>query len=349
MPCQWASFNPITDTTIPATNTIRSHDTGSAPLNIAYATVSAPPMPTHTAYDVPTGIVRIANARPIMLAIIATRNTTDGTSRLKLFERPRAVAHTASNTPDTTSTSHDTIASVGRLVALRVRHPLVRDPVIRVCVQAIPAVPGPGHVDGAWAVSMGPWPAQGIGPYDDDIDTDLMTLDVAGWVNSAPVDLADLRGRVVLIEAFQMLCPGCVSHGLPQAQRVRRAFDKNDVMVLGLHTVFEHHDVMGPDALTAFVSEYKITFPVAIDRPVPGRSMPATMTAYQLQGTPTTMLVDRAGRLRHSYLGAIDDLSLGVRIGQLLSEPVPEPVSAPESDPAAQPAAGVCRPGEPCT
>lgn len=50
-------------------------------------------------------------------------------------------------------------------------------------------------------------------------------LHVSRWFNtSSPISLDDLRGRVVVIEAFQMLCPGCVSHGLPQAQRIIGAF-----------------------------------------------------------------------------------------------------------------------------
>ena len=69
-------------------------------------------------------------------------------------------------------------------------------------------------------------------------------LDVTEWVGEPPGSLADLRGRVVAIEAFQMLCPGCVQHGLPQAQRLHRLFRREDVVVIGLHTVFEHHDVM---------------------------------------------------------------------------------------------------------
>jgi hypothetical protein len=44
-------------------------------------------------------------------------------------------------------------------------------------------------------------------------------------------------------------------------------------VVLGLHTVFEHRDVMGRDALAVFLSEYRIDLPVGIDRhdrdPVP--------------------------------------------------------------------------------
>lgn len=145
-------------------------------------------------------------------------------------------------------------------------------------------------------------------------------LDVECWVNSEPVDLTDVRGRVVVIEAFQMLCPGCVSHGIPQAKRIRQSFSEDDVTVLGLHTVFEHHDVMGAEALAAFLSEYRVTFPIAIDRPVEGRSIPSTMGRYQLQGTPSLLIIDRAGRLRHNFFGAVDDLPLGARLGLLLAE-----------------------------
>lgn len=152
------------------------------------------------------------------------------------------------------------------------------------------------------------------------MDQEPFELDVERWINSEPVDLGTLRGKIVVIEAFQMLCPGCVSHGIPQAKRIRQSFSDEEVAVLGLHTVFEHHDVMGADALAAFVSEYRITFPVAIDRPVQGRSIPSTMGRYQLQGTPTMLVLDRAGRLRHSFFGAVDDLPLGARLGMLLAE-----------------------------
>ena len=95
-------------------------------------------------------------------------------------------------------------------------------------------------------------------------------LQVAEWLNvTAPVTLASSRGRVVVIEAFQMLCPGCVLHGLPQAQTIRRAFGPSDVAVLGLHTVFEHHEAMAPVSLRAFLHEYRIDFPVGIDAPGP--------------------------------------------------------------------------------
>ena len=122
---------------------------------------------------------------------------------------------------------------------------------------------------------------------------------IAHWLNTpAPLTLASLRGRAVLAMAFQMLCPGCVSQGLPQAQRARTLFAESDLAVVGLHTVFEHHDAMTPASLKAFLHEYRIGIPVGVDEPNPSGSIPATMGTYQMRGTPTLLLYNRAGRLR---------------------------------------------------
>jgi peroxiredoxin len=145
-------------------------------------------------------------------------------------------------------------------------------------------------------------------------------IEAAAWLNTeAPITLDALRGRVVLLHAFQMLCPGCVLHGLPQAQRVAR-LARDDLVVLGLHSVFEHHDAMTPAALAAFAHEFGLRFPIAIDAHRGGDPLPATMRAYALQGTPTTLLVDRAGRLRLHRFGVLDDLELGQALGALLAE-----------------------------
>jgi peroxiredoxin len=165
-----------------------------------------------------------------------------------------------------------------------------------------------------------------------DVPAAAPDLDVAIWLNSDGVALADLRGRVVVLEAFQMLCPACVNHSLPQAARVQRVYPSEDLAVVGLHTVFEHHDVMGPDALATFVAEFRYTFPIGVDRhDDPADRIPATMRAYALQGTPSTVLIDRDGRIRSSSLGAIDDLTLGTGIGRLLAEPRCDEVVAPST------------------
>ena len=148
-------------------------------------------------------------------------------------------------------------------------------------------------------------------------------LQVSQWLNtnSAPT-LATLRGKVIVIEAFQMLCPGCVHHGIPQAQRLAEHFSGNDVTVLGLHTVFEHHDVMTPAALQVFIDENRLTFPVAVDAPDGRRGMPLTMRAYAMKGTPTLILIDRSGVLREQIFGAGSDMAVAAAIAGLAAERV---------------------------
>lgn len=141
------------------------------------------------------------------------------------------------------------------------------------------------------------------------------------WFNSsAPLSLAALRGKVVFVTAFQMLCPGCVSQGLPQAQRLREAFGPDDLAVIGLHTVFEHHEAMTPTSLEAFLYEYRIGFPVGVDEPDGLGPIPRTMRVYEMRGTPTTLLIDRKGHLRVHAFGHLPDLRLGAEIAALIAE-----------------------------
>ena len=152
--------------------------------------------------------------------------------------------------------------------------------------------------------------------------TEPPELKTTHWFNTnEALTLNSLRGRVVMIEAFQMLCPGCVSRGLPQAQRVAAAFKPEDIAVIGLHTVFEHHQAQGTkEVLAAFLHEYRITFPVAIDAPSESGGLPQTMAAYGMQGTPTLLLFDREGALRVHKFGVEEDLQLGAQIMSLIQE-----------------------------
>ena len=146
-------------------------------------------------------------------------------------------------------------------------------------------------------------------------------LEIAQWLNTDGESLDDLRGRVVVLHAFQMLCPGCVLHGTPLAQRIHERLQAAGVTVIGLHTVFEHHDAMGPTSLAAYLHEFRITMPVGVDRHDDNDPTPATMKAYSMRGTPTLVLIGRDGTVRDHQFGQVDELLIGARIGQLLGEP----------------------------
>ncbi len=154
-------------------------------------------------------------------------------------------------------------------------------------------------------------------------------LEVSTWLNAhGPLSFAALRGKVVVVIAFQMLCPGCVAHSIPQAKKIGKLFAAQDVVVIGLHTVFEHHEAMGPAALRAFIHEYRIDFPVGIDQPSATGAVPATMARYQMRGTPTLLLIDRHGALREQIFGAPDDMQVGALIAALVHERAPASADA---------------------
>jgi peroxiredoxin len=146
-------------------------------------------------------------------------------------------------------------------------------------------------------------------------------LAVAQWFNTRePLSLAGLRGRVVLLHAFQMLCPGCTAHGTPQAEKAHRLFKGRELTVIGLHTVFEHHDAMTPVALKAYIHEYRLTMPIAVDMPGARGSIPQTMERYALRGTPSAVLIGRDGRIVHHGFGQEEDMAMGARIASALAE-----------------------------
>ncbi|WP_324828790.1 peroxiredoxin family protein [Qipengyuania zhejiangensis] len=162
------------------------------------------------------------------------------------------------------------------------------------------------------------------------------------WFNSEPLTLEDLRGRVIVLGTFQMLCPGCVANGLPQLQRIVQTFNRRDVAVIGLHTVFEHHAAMTPTSLEAFLLEYRIGFPVGVDSHEDSSGTPITMTRYGLRGTPSLVLIDRAGLIRFRGFGHEPDLAVGARIAQLIAQQDVGMATAGESG------AAVCVPGGEC-
>lgn len=142
------------------------------------------------------------------------------------------------------------------------------------------------------------------------------------WLNTpAPIDLEAQRGHVVLACAFQMLCPGCVAYAIPQMKAVPDLFSPQGVILVYLHTAFEHQEGMTVTALRVLVHEYGIRFPVGVDTPADdGEPIPQTMAPYRMQSTPTVLLIDRSGQLRRQVFGHVPDLRLEAEIMRLFAE-----------------------------
>src|SRR3546814_5473269 len=96
--------------------------------------------------------------------------------------------------------------------------------------------------------------------------------------------------------------------------------DLDAVTAIALHSVFEHHAAMTPVSLEAFLHEYRIACPVAVDRHDDPAVFPVTMARYGLRGTPSLLLIERRGCLRLHRFGHVPDLAVGAAIQQLLDE-----------------------------
>jgi len=144
---------------------------------------------------------------------------------------------------------------------------------------------------------------------------------VQSWFNTdRPLLVSGLRGKVVVLAAFQVLCPQSIAAAVPQAQRIYEIFEPKDVVVIGLHATFEHHDAFNAAVLKAFIQEYRLKFPIALDQPNPASPIPHTMDRYKMRGTPSLVLIDRHGYVRKHAFGAVDDLRIGAEIGALTQE-----------------------------
>jgi len=146
---------------------------------------------------------------------------------------------------------------------------------------------------------------------------------VSHWLNaSGGQSIAAMRGRPICAVVFQILCPICVSQALPQALRAQEAFSDASLAVIGLHAPLDHGEAQSsPLLLKAFLQQYRIGFPVAVDAIGPDGA-PSTAREYNIQGAPTTLLIDRTGRLRLQRFGVLDDIRLGAYLNALMMEPI---------------------------
>ena len=146
-------------------------------------------------------------------------------------------------------------------------------------------------------------------------------LYVSEWINKDPGMLRDMTGKVVIIEFFQMWCPGCNNFSIPLIAQLEAKYGKhNEIRVLSVHTVFEGHNYQTPDALKDFVKEKGIRHPVGIDAYEAGSPVPITMRKYGTGGTPCITIIDKKGIIRFQRLGGFDPGPVEKLIDQLLRE-----------------------------
>ena len=214
------------------------------------------------------------------------------------------------------------------------------------------------------------------------VNSKAIDLEIQEWLGGPSTNISNELGRPILIKVFQVNCPGCFTHGIPEVLEVRQKFIDTPLLVWGLATAFEDFhlntfenlqrlvdagEVVGKTLEVLIASgllnnnclDYSIPFPVAWDKVIPHHSddylldaqnfikkdfpqfdnFPTknkklitkqvvsylknkkfeakTFDAYQLQGTPSTLLIDKDGILRGKWFGS--GYSLAQEVDKLLS------------------------------
>lgn len=83
-------------------------------------------------------------------------------------------------------------------------------------------------------------------------------LQVNEWVQGGPINLKDYQGKVVVVEVFQVNCPGCFIYGIPEAIDNYNKYKNDGVIILGLATAFEDFDKNTVENLRLLLNEKKV-------------------------------------------------------------------------------------------
>ncbi len=139
------------------------------------------------------------------------------------------------------------------------------------------------------------------------LDKPAPALNAVAWVNSKPLTMQALRGKIVLIDFWGIGCGPCVA-ALPEVQRVSEQFADKGVVVIGLHD-----SGTTQRQLAQFAAARELSYPLAIDAEDKQRlSFGQTFSQYTVRGIPTYAVIARDGSvafLDHSLAGAIAALS----------------------------------------
>ncbi|HEX2045821.1 MAG TPA: cytochrome c biogenesis protein DipZ [Gaiellaceae bacterium] len=143
---------------------------------------------------------------------------------------------------------------------------------------------------------------------------------VAEWINSRPLTLAGLRGKVVVVDFWTYSCINCL-RTLPHVKRWYETYRDAGLVVVGVHSPEFAFERVAENVRRA-VNDLGIEYPVALDNEF------ETWSAWGNRYWPAKYFVDRDGRLRYAHFGEGDYEASEEVIRTLLAEErLPEPVA----------------------
>jgi cytochrome c biogenesis protein CcdA/thiol-disulfide isomerase/thioredoxin len=121
---------------------------------------------------------------------------------------------------------------------------------------------------------------------------------LTNWINSPPLTMSGLRGKVVLVDFWTYSCVNCL-RTLPFVEKLYQTYEPDGLVVVGVSTpefAFEHI----PANVEAAVQAHGLTYPIALDNNYD------TWDAFDNDSWPAEYLIDKSGNLRNINLGEGD-------------------------------------------
>ena len=154
------------------------------------------------------------------------------------------------------------------------------------------------------------------------VDRRAPAWDISEWINADPGNVDSLSGKVIVIDFFQLWCPGCNKFSGPLLTHWQQKFADSiadgQLILMKIHTVFEGHSYQTVRRLKSYIREKKIDLPVGVDRHADGERLPETMRRYRTRGTPEIAIIDRDGIIQFQEFGYFEPEPVEAMIQSML-------------------------------
>ncbi|MGA7368838.1 MAG: TlpA family protein disulfide reductase [Nitrososphaeraceae archaeon] len=128
-------------------------------------------------------------------------------------------------------------------------------------------------------------------------------LKIGEWVQGVPTNIDKELGKVIIVEVFQVNCPGCFLYGLPETIAVYDSTDKSEVKVLGIATAFEDYDKNTLDNLKLLLTKGEVIGETLLALRMYGKLENGNKLSYAIPH-PVAMdaLIRRSGDVQESQI-----------------------------------------------
>lgn len=133
------------------------------------------------------------------------------------------------------------------------------------------------------------------------------------WLNSEPLTMQSLRGKVVLVDFWTYTCINCINT-LPYVKSWYQTYKDKGLVVVGVHTPEYPFERLTANVSTA-IKRFDIQYPVAQDNGY------ATWEAYKNNYWPAVYLIDKQGNIVYTHFGEGRYKETEAEIQKLLAQP----------------------------